>query len=76
MMKFDGKEYPVSILSRLYLPDTAFDQLEFIKKYLKCKTNTQTLINIIAGMYGILKAQSDYIEKGELPESKMETKNV
>lgn len=76
MMKLHGKEYPISVLPKLFLPDSTFDQLDFIRKQLRCKTYTEVLINITAGMYNILKAQEEYIKNGEIKSPNAPTTEV
>jgi hypothetical protein len=67
MMKYKGKEYPVSTF-KVHVHDTLLERLDWIRKHLKLENNVQAFTAVVNSVYQQLHALDEYYKNGNIPE--------
>ncbi len=75
MMKFKGKEVPISKYS-FYLHDSVADQFEEITKLLKLKNNCETFTRMVWHVYKELQQFNEWVEQKEQASKEITMNNI
>lgn len=68
MMKFEKKEYPVSMF-KVFVHDSILDRLEWVREKLEARNNVEAFAICVNGIYNQLQALDEYHKTGQAPEN-------